>query len=77
MDGFRFTDNISTIIYKAASVFMDVRFYTDYTDFQISDLKWMVQYDQIQRFNLRLFTPSIDITFLPLVTLLQCLPFVL
>lgn len=30
MDGLRFTDNISAIIYKAASVFMDVRFYTDF-----------------------------------------------
>lgn len=46
MDGLSFTDNISTIIYKAASVSMDVRYYIDYTDFQISDLKWMVQYDQ-------------------------------
>lgn len=34
MDGLSFTDNISTIIYKVALVFMDVRFYIDYTDFR-------------------------------------------
>lgn len=73
MDGLRFTDNISIIIYNPASL---LGMSSVYIDFQmIFDLKWMMQYDQIH--TLMLFTLSNDITFLPLVTLLQCLPFVL
>lgn len=30
MDGLRFIDNISIIIYKVVKVFMDVRFYIDF-----------------------------------------------
>lgn len=30
MDGLRFIDNISIIIYKVVLVFMDVRFYIDF-----------------------------------------------
>lgn len=43
MDGLRFTDNISTIIYNAASVFMDVKCLYRFPDdfwFKIDDAVW-------------------------------------